>query len=115
MAKSCVTSARTTSACRCEAAHMRAVCPAEFSVAFVSAPRASSASTASTLPERAHCISGVTPVTAARFGFADPLSVAVVVVTEVAFALDTDGAAGVANDRTAPKLVPSLFWAIAQT
>ena len=52
---------------------------------------------------------------ARRFGFADPLSVAVVPVTAVAATVVTAGAAGVVNDNTVPNLVPTEFWPMAQT
>ena len=47
-------------------------------------------------------------------GFADPFSVAEVEATRVAAAVVVVGALGVVNVSTAPKPVPSAFWAIAQ-
>jgi hypothetical protein len=48
------------------------------------------------------------------FGLPEPFSVAPVLVTNVAAAVVTVGAAVVENDRTAPKLVPTELLAIAQ-
>jgi hypothetical protein len=49
-----------------------------------------------------------------RFGFAEPLSVAPVLVIAVAAAVVTAGVAAVVNESTAPKLVPTAFCAMAQ-
>jgi hypothetical protein len=54
------------------------------------------------------------PVVAPPFGFADPLSVAIVLATPVAASVTTVGATGVMNDWIAPKAVPAAFWAMAQ-
>ena len=47
-------------------------------------------------------------------GFAVPFSVAVVEVRNVSASLVTTGTAGVAKLCTAPNVVPSEFWPIAQ-
>ena len=54
------------------------------------------------------------PVVVSWFGFADPFNVAPVLVTRVAAAVVTVGAAAVVNDITAPKPVPAAFEAMAQ-
>jgi hypothetical protein len=54
------------------------------------------------------------PVVVSWFGFAEPLSVAPVLVTEVAATVDTVGADAVVNDITEPKPVPTAFEAMAQ-
>jgi hypothetical protein len=50
----------------------------------------------------------------AMFGFADPFSVAPVPEMPVAASVVTEGDAGVVNESTAPKLVPSALLAMAQ-
>jgi hypothetical protein len=54
------------------------------------------------------------PVAAKPFGFADPLSVALELVTAVAAEVVTVGCDVVVNVITVPKLVPSEFDAMAQ-
>ncbi len=54
------------------------------------------------------------PVAESMFGFADPFSVAPLLVTEVAATVATVGVDAVLNDITAPKLVPAAFEAMAQ-
>ena len=60
----------TTGTCPSAADHMSADCPFQPSCASRSAPACASARTASTRPERAACISGVSPAfTACRGSF----------------------------------------------
>jgi hypothetical protein len=54
------------------------------------------------------------PVVADWFGFAEPLSVAPVVVTDVAATVVTVGTDAVVNDITVPNPVPAEFEAMAQ-
>jgi hypothetical protein len=67
-------SARTAAAWFSAAAHIKAVCPRQFSFAFTFAPWASSALTASGLPVRAAVISAVSPSGNREFGSAPALS-----------------------------------------
>jgi hypothetical protein len=54
------------------------------------------------------------PVAAARFGFPEPFSVALVAVTGVAASVVAVGAEAVVKERTAAKAVPSLLETMAQ-